>query len=64
VVISKCTILKLLQDTVIIKEELINMANAIGKRYICEKCGFECVVTRAGEGKLTCCGEPMKIKGK
>jgi desulfoferrodoxin-like iron-binding protein len=52
------------KDNAIIKEELINMANAIGKRYICEKCGFECVVTRAGEGNLTCCGEPMKIKRK
>ncbi len=40
------------------------MANAIGKRYVCEKCGVECVVTRGGEGSLNCCGEPMKIKGK
>jgi hypothetical protein len=40
------------------------MANNIGKRYICEKCGVECVVTRGGKGELRCCGQPMKIKGK
>ena len=38
------------------------MANQAGKRYICKKCGAEFIVTRGGEGKLVCCGEPMEIK--
>ncbi|HKZ50264.1 MAG TPA: desulfoferrodoxin, partial [Dehalococcoidia bacterium] len=27
------------------------------------KCGSELVVTRSGEGSMSCCGEPMQIKG-
>jgi desulfoferrodoxin-like iron-binding protein len=38
------------------------MANEVGKRYVCEKCGSEFVVTRGGKGQIKCCGEPMKIK--
>ena len=38
------------------------MANQVGKRYVCEKCGSEFIVTREGEGELRCCGEPMKVK--
>lgn len=38
------------------------MASQVGKRYVCEKCGAEFIVTRAGNGELHCCGEPMKIK--
>ena len=38
------------------------MANQIGKRYICKKCGTEFVVTRPGEGTLSCCGQPMELK--
>ncbi len=38
------------------------MANEVGKRYICEKCGAEFIVTRGGEGQLKCCGQPMEIK--
>lgn len=38
------------------------MANEVGKRYICEKCGNEFIVTRGGKGELQCCGAPMKIK--
>lgn len=38
------------------------MSIAIGKRYICSSCGCEIIVTKAGTGPLTCCGEEMKIK--
>ncbi len=38
------------------------MANEIGKRYVCNTCGAECVVTRKGEGELHCCGKQMEIK--
>ena len=38
------------------------MANEIGKKYACAKCGSEFIVTKGGEGKLNCCGEPMTKK--
>jgi len=38
------------------------MANQIGKRYHCEKCGSEFIVTKAGNGDLNCCGQPMELK--
>lgn len=38
------------------------MANQVGKRYQCTKCGSEMIVTKGGEGTLVCCGEPMQIK--
>ncbi len=38
------------------------MANQVGKRYICKKCGNEFVVTRGGQGTLYCCGQPMELK--
>ncbi len=38
------------------------MANETGKRYLCSKCGSEFVVTRGGEGSITCCGEPTTKK--
>jgi len=38
------------------------LANEVGKRYICEKCGTEFIVTKAGEGNLNCCGQPMTLK--
>ncbi len=38
------------------------MANQIGKRYYCKKCGSEFIVTKAGEGQLQCCGQPMEQK--
>ena len=40
------------------------MANEVGKRYVCKKCGAEFIVTRAGKGNLYCCGQPMEIKKK
>lgn len=38
------------------------MANEVGKKYVCKKCGAEFVVTKGGKGLLKCCGEPMKTK--
>jgi desulfoferrodoxin-like iron-binding protein len=38
------------------------MANQIGKKYICTKCGCEFIVTKGGTGQLVCCGQPMEQK--
>lgn len=38
------------------------MANEVGKRYKCEKCGAEFMVTKPGQGAISCCGQPMKKK--
>jgi len=40
------------------------MANVLGKRYMCEKCGTEVLCNKAGPGSgLECCDVEMKIKG-
>jgi desulfoferrodoxin-like iron-binding protein len=39
------------------------MPNQSGKRYVCAKCGAEMLVTKAGDGQLSCDGEPMTIRG-
>ena len=38
------------------------MANEIGKRYQCTKCGAEFIVTKAGKGTVNHCGQPMELK--
>ena len=38
------------------------MANEIGKRYSCAKCGAEIIVTKAGTGEINCDGQPMQKK--
>ncbi len=38
------------------------MANQVGKRYACQVCGSEFIVTRGGSGELQCCGQSMAIK--
>lgn len=38
------------------------MANQVGKRYVCAKCGAEVIVTRGGNGEVTCCGRRMELK--
>lgn len=38
------------------------MPNEIGKRYVCAVCGSELLVTKAGSGALSCCGQPMQLK--
>jgi desulfoferrodoxin-like iron-binding protein len=37
--------------------------NETGKRYVCSTCGSELLVTRGGDGTLSCCGKPMDIRG-
>ncbi|MFC1913436.1 desulfoferrodoxin [Chloroflexota bacterium] len=29
---------------------------------MCTKCGSEFIITRAGEGTITCCGKPIELK--
>jgi len=38
------------------------MANQLGKVYICGKCGSQVIVTKGGTGELKCCGAPMEQK--
>ncbi|HUY28471.1 MAG TPA: hypothetical protein VMV27_13740 [Candidatus Binataceae bacterium] len=38
------------------------MANTLGKRYQCEKCGTEVLCNKAGQGEIACCDLNMKIK--
>jgi desulfoferrodoxin-like iron-binding protein len=40
----------------------IDMANQMGKRYMCSKCGVEVIITKAGGGTLVCCGQDMVMK--
>jgi hypothetical protein len=44
------------------KEITVNMANQVGKRYVCTVCGAEFIVTRGGDGEMHCCGKKMEIK--
>ncbi|MDO8635706.1 MAG: desulfoferrodoxin [Dehalococcoidia bacterium] len=38
------------------------MPNQVGKRYVCTKCGAEFIVTRGGDGTISCCNQPMILK--
>ena len=38
------------------------VANQTGKRYLCAKCGAEFIVTRGGNGSISCCQQPMELK--
>jgi hypothetical protein len=38
------------------------MANQLGKRYMCEKCGTEVLCNKPGTGAIECCDAEMKIK--
>lgn len=40
----------------------LKVANQTGKRYVCAKCSSEFIVTKAGNGTVTCCNEPMSLK--
>jgi desulfoferrodoxin-like iron-binding protein len=44
------------------QERLKNMANQLGKVYICGKCGSQVIVTKGGTGELKCCGAPLEQK--
>jgi hypothetical protein len=39
------------------------MPNEVRKRYVCSACNTEMLVTRGGEGTLTCCEQPMQVRG-
>jgi hypothetical protein len=39
------------------------MSNQMGKRYVCAQCETTVLVTKAGDGELTCHGEPMELAG-
>jgi hypothetical protein len=49
-------------DTKILYGVVIKMANQIGKRYVCKKCGSEFIVTKGGDGTIACCDQPMELK--
>lgn len=36
-------------------------AVALGKRYTCEACSAEALITQGGSGELTCHGAPMRL---
>ncbi|MDG2303091.1 MAG: desulfoferrodoxin [Candidatus Binatia bacterium] len=38
------------------------MATQLGKIYLCAKCSSQFIVTKAGTGGLTCCGQPLEQK--
>lgn len=38
------------------------MPSEVGKRYICKTCNSEMIVTKKGEGTLSCCQNPMELK--
>ena len=38
------------------------VANQTGKRYKCESCGSEFIVTRGGNGTIMCCDKEMVLK--
>jgi len=39
-----------------------HLANQTGKRYVCGKCGSEFIVTKGGDGSISCCQTPMELK--
>jgi transcription elongation factor Elf1 len=38
------------------------LSNQLGKRFVCETCGAEALVTKAGEGTVHCCDKEMQPK--
>ena len=38
------------------------MANELGKRYTCEKCGSNVLCTKGGEGAILCCEAEMELQ--
>jgi desulfoferrodoxin-like iron-binding protein len=37
------------------------MANLLGKRYTCPVCEATVLVTKPGDGELSCHGQPMEV---
>lgn len=40
----------------------VAVANETGKRYACQTCGAEVIVTKGGNGEVHCCSAPMARK--
>lgn len=40
----------------------LGMPAQTGKRYTCPKCGAEFIVTKGGEGELSCDGTALELK--
>ena len=38
------------------------MEHKIGTRLLCETCGAEAILTKAGDAQLTCCGRTLEEK--
>ena len=38
------------------------MPNQVGKRYVCSECPAQVLVSKAGDGELSCHGQPMSIE--
>ncbi len=38
------------------------MPNQLGKRFHCDVCNTEVLITKAGDGSLECCGKPMEMQ--
>ncbi|MBS7345140.1 MAG: hypothetical protein KIG60_05750 [Caryophanon sp.] len=38
------------------------MTQKMGTKLICETCQSEFIVTKAGQGTMTCCGKPLQTK--
>ncbi|MDP2952373.1 MAG: hypothetical protein Q8O76_03555 [Chloroflexota bacterium] len=38
------------------------MANQLGKRFVCDKCGTQVLVTKAGDGAVQCCEQAMTMQ--
>ncbi len=37
------------------------MANSMGKRYTCAVCEAQVLITKGGEGELSCHDQPMEL---
>jgi desulfoferrodoxin-like iron-binding protein len=37
------------------------VSNLLGKRYTCSVCEATVLVTKAGDGEMTCHGQPMEV---
>jgi desulfoferrodoxin-like iron-binding protein len=35
--------------------------NQVGKRFKCESCGTEALITKPGGGEISCCNAPMEL---
>ena len=38
------------------------MANQLGKRYACPKCGSSVLCTKGGDGEIICCDAIMELQ--